>query len=74
MGGACGTHRKMRNEYNVVVGKLKKKVHLRGSDVNWKVILKLMLKEKDMRMWAGFEWLRVMISGGYFGTMNFRVP
>jgi len=41
---------------------------LRWLDIDCSIILKCILKEKNVRMWAGFIWLRIRSSGEFFWT------
>jgi hypothetical protein len=47
----------MRNTFRTVVGKSE------GKRLDGRIILKSILKKWDMRLWAGFIWLRTGTSG-----------
>jgi hypothetical protein len=49
--------------YRICVGKLKGRNHLEDI-IDGMMILQWILKEWGMRLWTGFIWLRILISGG----------
>jgi hypothetical protein len=50
----------MRNAYTVLVRKPeRKRPYLK---MEWKNNIKLILKERDLRVWNGFVWLRIEAS------------
>jgi hypothetical protein len=55
--------RKMRNEYNVLVEKPKRKKHLEDPGVDGRIMLKWILNALDVRMSFGFNWPLLGTSG-----------
>jgi len=57
----------MRNAYKILLQKcLKGRNHLGDRGVDWKIILKYILKNSFVRVWNGFIWLRIGFSSGLF--------
>jgi hypothetical protein len=49
--------------YGFGIGNLWETQHLKGLGIEWRIILKWILKELCVRIWAELLWLRVTISG-----------
>jgi hypothetical protein len=49
---------------------VKGKVHLRYKDIDGRIILKCMLSEWGVKVWAGIILLRMRSRGGLLGTRN----
>jgi hypothetical protein len=56
--------REFRNASRKLVGKLEEKNHLGDLGVYRRMILKLTLKEQDMKVWIQLIWLNIGASGG----------
>jgi hypothetical protein len=56
----------MRNAYTVFYLEeyIKERDRLLDTDVDGRMILKLILKESDVKVWSGFIWLRIGTDGG----------
>jgi hypothetical protein len=52
-----------RNAYRVWVGKPELRGHLKGLGIEESIILRLMLKKQDGKVWAGLLWLSIGTSG-----------
>jgi hypothetical protein len=52
-------------KYNILVGNMKERDHLRDLGVN-RIILKWFLQ--SVKLWAGFIWIRTGTSGGLLQT------
>jgi hypothetical protein len=49
----------MRNEYKILVGKLKRKDHMEDPCVDRRTILKVVLRKLSERLWSEFIWFRM---------------
>jgi hypothetical protein len=47
----------MRNT-NILIGKPEWRDHLGDLGIEGRIIVKLILKKQDVRVWIGFRWLR----------------
>jgi hypothetical protein len=59
---------KMRNVYNILVGKSEGKRPLGRLDVDGRIILKWTLGKQGLGMWIGFMLLRIETGGGLLRT------
>jgi hypothetical protein len=48
-----------RKVYKILVGKLEVKRHLGRPRCRWENGIKMDLREIGLRMWIGFDWLRI---------------
>jgi hypothetical protein len=53
----------IRNTYRILVRKPEGKKHLEDLRTDGRIILKLILKRQGGRVWIGFTWLKIGISG-----------
>ena len=63
MGGACSAYGERRGVYRVLVGKPKGKNHLGDPDVDGRIILRLIFRKWDVRVWTGSSWRRIGTGG-----------
>jgi hypothetical protein len=66
MGGACSMY--VRDEKIHIVfwsEELKGLSHSEDLGINGKIIRELILGKEGAKMWIGFIWLRIWISGGF---------
>jgi hypothetical protein len=56
MGGACSTHGKEKNAYNILVGKLEGKRSLGRSRRRWEDNIRIDLREIG---WEGIAWMHL---------------
>jgi hypothetical protein len=54
-------------------GNLKARDHLGDIGAGVRIILKRILKKYGVKMWAGFIWLRIGISGGFRVTSRLGI-
>ena len=48
------------------MGRPRGRNHLENMGVDWRIILKWILKKWDGEAWAGLTWFRIEIGGGSF--------
>jgi hypothetical protein len=48
-----------------VVFNLKERYHLGDTGVDWRIILRWILRKRDVRVWTGSGWLRIGTGGGH---------
>jgi hypothetical protein len=60
----------MRHAYKILGGKSEGKRPPGRHRHRWKIILKLILRNSVERLWIGFIWLRIRISGWYYQHGN----
>ena len=53
-----------RGAYRVLVGKPERRNHLKGPDVDGRIILKWIFERLDGGAWTGSTWLRIGTGGG----------
>jgi hypothetical protein len=53
-----------RKLYNLLVGKSEGKRPLGRTRSRWKDGIRMYLREIDLRVWIGFDWLRIGTGGG----------
>jgi hypothetical protein len=56
--------KEIRNACEVLIRKREGNDQVRIPKRTWGIILKWFLKKKDMRVWVGLDWLRIVSSGG----------
>jgi hypothetical protein len=59
---------KMRNEYQMLVGKPEGRDHSEDLGVDGRIILKFILGKHGLGMWIGFVWLSTGTGDGLFLT------
>jgi hypothetical protein len=59
LAGHVAHFRQMRNAYKILVGKPQGKKLFWKPRCKWKGNIKMHLKEKGKKMWAGLNWLRI---------------
>jgi len=64
MGGACSAYGG-RVCIGFWWGKLKKRDHLGDPGIDGRVILRLIIRKWDVRVWTGSNWLRIGTGGGH---------
>jgi hypothetical protein len=47
---------------------LTRRNHLEEQAADWRILLKWMLKKRNVRVWAAFNWVRIWSSCGIFRT------
>jgi hypothetical protein len=57
---------KMRHAYKFWLEYLKERNFLEDPDACEKILLKWMLKKRDVTLWAGFIWLRIGFNDAVF--------
>jgi hypothetical protein len=61
--GSCGTFRETRNAYKFLVRKPEGMNQSKDADVDGRIILKWMLKYRDVKAWTRLMWLRMGTRG-----------
>jgi hypothetical protein len=65
----------MRNSYTVLSENLKRRDHFAGLSVDGRIILKWILEKEGVRLWNGFNWLRMGAIICFIDiVINLRVP
>jgi len=62
--GNVAQMRETRYAFSIFLGKPERKNHLEDLGVDVKIILEWILGKLGGRVWTGFIWLRIGISGG----------
>jgi hypothetical protein len=60
----------MKNGFKILVVKTEERDYLEGPGVDWDDNIKTGLKEKGMRMWSEFIWLKMRTNSGLLEHNN----
>jgi hypothetical protein len=56
----------------ILVGKPEEKGHLCDIGIDGRIILKLILEKYSVRVWMGFNWLKIWPDGMFNKAMNLK--
>jgi hypothetical protein len=62
--GAYSTHRRDKNVYEILIGKLEWRNHLEDLGVDEKVLLESVIEKQGGKVWTGCIWFMTGTSGG----------
>jgi hypothetical protein len=66
MGGACSTYRgDEKRIQGFWWGNLRERANLEDPGVDGRIILRWILRKRDVRLWTGSSWLRIGTGGGH---------